>query len=371
MKIYACTGIGDVQSQQAWNYWTDNTNTLDNTQAVNTLLALINRNYIEVTRLQGMTQADKIANLNDIDVYVVCLDAAKRFADKPELLKRAGYVIDQMMANGDFICESLNNTERDAHLDQLLAKANTGYADEAVPEVQSEFVTWYEQTVISRNKIVLPKAEREQIQSVLRKSAKKVQGIGELDWRNNAELSEYLTKGSEYFLYTYFTQAQLDRLSVKQRKPFAVKKAKQQQTYNYCKSLFVDVYGSENEMKEIIRAGIINYFGSTPEKVCEDIVSGKRKVEGIGVLTEALASVIVAVIGAVVAIITAICEAVAKKTEDKYGAIDKAAIEASTPNISDFDGLGFGEDKEPAGTGSKAWLWIAAAVGALLLFKKN
>ena len=72
LKIYACSGIGQTE-QGTWNYWLDNTETVNNTQAVNTLLALINRNYIEVTRLRGMSDADKIANLNDIDVYVLCL----------------------------------------------------------------------------------------------------------------------------------------------------------------------------------------------------------------------------------------------------------------------------------------------------------
>ena len=373
MKIYACTGIGDVQSKQEWNYWTDNTETVNNTQAVNTLLALINRNYIEVTRLLNITPAEKIANLNDIDVYVVCLDAARRFAEKPELLKRAGYVIAGMMEKGEFDCDSLDNTERDAHLDQLLAKAETGYADEATPEVKSDFVTWYQQTVIDRNRIVIPAKEREEIQAVLKKSAAKIQGIGELDWRNNAELSKYLLKGSEYFLYTYFTDAQLNRLTAKQRRPFIVKREKQRKTYNYCKSLFVDVYGSENEMREIIRAGIINYFTVTPENVCEDIVSGKRKVDGVGqLITEAIASIIVAAITAVATIIVAICEAVAKKNESKYGAIDKAAVESSIPDASDFDGLGFGDETGTHTPKSKTWLWIAAvAAGALLLFNKK
>jgi hypothetical protein len=67
LKIYACSGIGDVQDK-AVAYWTDNTRTIDNTQAVNTLLALINRNYIEVARLHGMSPVDKIANLNDIEL---------------------------------------------------------------------------------------------------------------------------------------------------------------------------------------------------------------------------------------------------------------------------------------------------------------
>ena len=52
LKIYACSGIGESAEpqQKMWDYWTDNTDCVSNTQAVNTLIALINRNYIEVTR---------------------------------------------------------------------------------------------------------------------------------------------------------------------------------------------------------------------------------------------------------------------------------------------------------------------------------
>ena len=79
-----------------------------------------------------------------------------------------------------------------------------------------------------------------------------------------------------------------------------------------------------------------------------------------------------AAITAVATIIVAICEAVAKKNESKYGAIDKAAVESSIPDASDFDGLGFGDETGTHTPKSKTWLWIAAvAAGALLLFKKK
>lgn len=364
LKIYACSGIGEAQDPaQSWNYWTDNTSTLSNTQAVNTLLALINRNYIEVTRLRGMTEADKIANLNDIDVYVVCMKAAQRFADDPEQLRHAGRVIGSMMKAGDFNCDSLDNTVRDEHLDELLDRANAMYDQNGALQTDKAFVEWFEQTVVKRNKVGLSASEQQRMEKALQT----VSGIGAANnsWKD-ADFAKYLLDAGEYFLYTYFTDAQLKQLP----KVFTNKKKKQMQTYNYCKAGFVDVYGSENEMREIIRSGIIDRFTVQPEDVCKDIVEGKRSVSGVGQLaTEVIVALIGAAVTIVTTLITAICQAIAKKNEAKYGSLDQQIIESSVPNEDDFDGLSK-PSTQTAGSG-KSWLTLGLiAAGAFLILKK-
>ena len=42
LKIYACTGFGVGTAPEQFNYWLDNTETITNTKAVNSLLAEIN-----------------------------------------------------------------------------------------------------------------------------------------------------------------------------------------------------------------------------------------------------------------------------------------------------------------------------------------
>ncbi len=369
LKIYACSGIGDVQ-EKAVAYWTDNTRTIDNTQAVNTLLALINRNYIEVARLRGMSPVDKIANLNDIDLYVLCLHAAQYCNSHYVKLQRAGAVIGSMLASGAFNFDSLNTSDRDAHLDQLLEQFNELYQDEsAAIQHNKDFEAWFDKTVVKRNKVGLSTEQRKKIESVM---AKKIKGIGkaDADWMENADLAEYLTKGSEYFLYTYFTSAQLNKLPA----VFENKKQKQLRTYNYCKSLFVDVYGSEEEMQEIIRAGIIDYFESTPEEVCASIVKG-GKVKGVGVepVTTAtlgaaeIVSIIASVLTFIGGVIAAICSMVAQRDVAKYGALDEKIISTSTPNPEDFDGL----DVNGQWKAKTNWPILAAAgIAALLLLRK-
>jgi hypothetical protein len=273
-----------------------------------------------------------------------------------------------MLASGAFNFDSLNVSDRDAHLDQLLEQFNELYQDEsAVIQQNKDFETWFDKTVIKRNKVGLSTEQRKKIESVM---AKKIKGIGktDTDWMENADLAEYLTKGSEYFLYTYLTKEQLNKIPA----VFKYKKQSQMRTYNYCKSLFVDVYGSEEEMQEIIRAGIIDYFESTPEEVCASIVKG-GKINGVGDPATAtlgaaeIVSIIASVLTFIGGVIAALCSMIAQRDVAKYGALDEKVVKSSTPNPDDFDGL----DVNGQWKSKTNWPILAAAgIAALLLLKK-
>ena len=359
LKIYACSGVEDQSGE--YNYWTDNTNVLSNTQAVNTLLALINRNFIEVNYLRYMTPDEKIANLNDIDVYVVCLYFAEHHAEHYKQLERAGRVIGTMMADGAFDYDSLDNGDRDSHLDDLLQKAKDMFDDEVpLDHADKEFVEWFDYNIVKRNKVGLSKEEQERMQQALEKT----NGVGVVDeqWMKDKRISEYLLKAGTYFLYTYLTPDQLSKLPG----VFKIKKKKQLTTYNYCKQVFVDVYGSEDEMQDIIYSGIVKQFGVTPQDVCKDIVEGKRAAVG-QLETAAILAIISAVAGVLTAMITAICTCISDTNIAKYGAIDKSIVNSSVPNPEDFD------DIDPDNPGKKtSWLPFAAiGAGLLLLLRKS
>ena len=365
LKIYACSGIGEAQADSPVKYWLDGTSTIANTQAVNTLLAEINTRYILVSRLSGISPDEKRELLNEIDVLSVCLDAAKRFAGDADKLKHAGNIIGCMVHDNQFDFASLNEREREEHLDELIKKANESYADETPCQAPAKFANWWKETVLNRDKVGLNETQ----QNTIKKAAKSVQGIGDNgDWMKNADLAEYLTRGSEYFLYTYFTDEQLKKLPY----VFRQKKQKQLRTYNYCKALFVDVYGSEAQMKQIIYAGIVDYFKATPEDVCEKIVTDGKNAKGVGdggasaaVLGAAeIVTIITAVLGLVGTIIAAVCSAVAQTNVAKYGALDKEVVESSVPNPEDFDGLELGG---LGGSSTSKWL-LLAGVGVALAF---
>lgn len=372
LKIYACSGIGNAEySNTPIAYWTDNTNTISNTQAINTLLARINLLNISISRLQGITPEEKIECLNEIDMLCVCLDAAKRFNGDNEGLEYAGGVIYKMMSDDMFAFDNLNTDARDAHLDELIAYANEQYNDRTpIANINPEFMQWWNESVVSRNKVGLNFGQQQNARKALKKAVEIIKGIGTVDWSqygdpewlNNADLAEMLTKGAEYFLYTYFTQAQLNKLPY----IFKLKQKQQMRTYNYCKSMFVDIYGSEEEMQMIIRAGIVDMMGEEPEGICDGIASGKTK--SIGIATEALVTIITAVIAAVVSIITAICNCIKETNMAKYGALDKEVIQESVPNADDFDGIEF--DGTSGGGSSKLLTIAAIGAGLLLLLKK-
>lgn len=385
LKIYACSGVGNAEySNTPIAYWTDNTNTLSNTQAINTLLARINLLYISISRLQDITPEEKIECLNEIDMLCVCLDAAKRFKDDNEGLEYAGGAIYKMMSDDMFAFDNLNTDARDAHLDELIAYANEQYNDRTpIANINPEFMQWWNETVVSRNKVGLNFGQQQNARKALKKAAETIKGIGVVDWSqygdpnwlNNADLAEMLTKGAEYFLYTYFTQAQLNKLPY----IFKLKQKQQMRTYNYCKSMFVDIYGSEEEMQLIIRAGIVDVMGGEPEDICDGIASGKTKSIGsVAVFTflgltgkaavDALIAIISAVISAVIAIVSAICTCVASTNVAKYGALDKEVIQESVPNGDDFEGIEF--DGTSVGSSSKLLTIAAIGAGLLLLLKK-
>ena len=353
LKIYACSGIGGADSQ--YSYWLDNTQTVSNTQAVNSLLSMINLNYSEVQNL-GLTTQEKLERLNQIDMYSVAIYYAQVYHELPEDLHRAGQVIGCLLDKGVFDYDSLSNEERDKHLDDVFEKVADVINDDTL-KASDSFTDWWKRIVEDRNKVGLSVEEQNAINSVLNNS--KEGAISGNDWRNNKDLAKYLDNASEYFLYTYFTNEQLKHL----RQVFKAKKMTQLKTYDYCKAMYVGVYGNETEMQNVIRAGIMRDFKTTPEKVCAEIVAGTRKVKGVGELA-AILSAIAALLTAVVSAVIAICKAVAEAKIAKYQVdIDNAA--AATPNEEDYNGIG---DDSTSGSGSKKILLVAAAVAIYLMF---
>lgn len=363
LKIYACSGIGDAENAaqpKMLGYWLDGTNTISNTQAVNSLLVKINSNRIKAYRLQTLSVAGKIDCLNRMDFYYVCLLAARRFEKDNEALYRAGAVIAKMYDDGMFL--DLNLDDRETHLAELIAYANSAFdSGEAVEFTNKNLEKWWNEDVIARNKNGLNFGQQQNLRKALKKSAEKISGIGEVDesWKDDPDLAKYLNKGSEYFLYMYFSEGQLKKLPA----VFRIKRKKQLTTYNYCKQLFVDKFGTFEDMQDIIYYGIMDYFGAEPEEVCSDVIKGKIKPIGI---TEA---VIIALIGAAVTlitgIVTSICSMVAQTNIAKYGSLDEKIVKSSVPNEDDWNDVTWNPTKK------SNWLLLAVAgIAAVLLLKK-
>lgn len=325
LKIYACSGVGDVKLPTVTfdNY---GLKTTDNTQAVNTILIAMNSCRVRMENLE-MSDSEREDYKQLLEVYKKCLQVAKSGKSNEEL-SRAGM--------------------------EIAAEYGLG----------SDFLDWWQNTIVPRNKVGLPETARKMVRKSM-STAKAINGIGALNWRDNEELTEYLTKGSEYFLYTYFTNAQLRKLP----SIFAIKKKKQMQTYNYCKALFIGAYGSEAEMRRVIEDGIIQYFGHTPEEVCAKIASGERPDEKVGVIiwtVQGIVAIVMACLSFLASVIVAICQAVAQSRAAKYAAINKQMVDESIPNGSDWDDIDLGGGAKKL----SGWLpFLAIGAGLLLLFK--
>lgn len=387
LKIYACSGIGAVNGSNN-GYWRDDTDTVQNTQAVNTLLARINYNYAMANRLQGVTKAQRIQLLNEIDWLLVALDAAKRFKTNDQKLYRAGQVICSMIMHGDFDLDTVNADKHADNVEAMIDRANEAYKDDTpVADTDRQFMEDWGNQIVVRNKVGLDAASRRDVSAVIKATApkirkqveqlKKIKGIGEVDesWSQNEDLAEYLNNGGKYFIYLYFTDDQLKRLPA----VFKSKRLKQRRIYNYCKQLFVDVYGSEDDMQLIIRQSIIENTGHTAEEMCQEIATTGKQPEGIGftflgvggaLAVKYFLAFLGVLAGLIVGIITAICEMVARSNVAKYGAIDRAAVEAACPDTSDYEGLNFGRLTT---AGFSGWLPVLIIGGAALYawMKKN
>lgn len=368
LKIYACSGIGNADAK--YNYWLDNTLTVSNTQAVNSLLSMINLNYSEIQNLSLKT-SEVVERLNQIDMYSVAIYYAQVYQDSAEDLHRAGQVIGCLVGKGVFDFDSLSNDERDKHLDDVSEKVADVITDDTL-KAPADFTAWWKEIVEDRNKVFLSKEEQDKITSILEKSSKQISGIGAADeeWRNNKDLAKYLDNASEYFLYTYFTKEQLDKLPP----IFQTKARVQNDTYNYCKAMYVGVYGSEECMQNVIRAGIMSYFKATPEEVCGRLSNVKPK--GVGVVAEATAAavgwgvkeiiaLVTVILTTIASIIASILSCVAQVKVAKYQAVDTQTAQAATPNGDDFDGVEFLSNGN-----SKTLLYLSAAAVLYLIFKK-
>lgn len=373
LKIYACSGIGnhDEMSRKPIGFYTDGTNTLENTQAVNTLLAKLNVCRIEAERLKTLTSAERLDALNEMDVYSVGLAAARQYAKDIVKLGTAGYAIAAMISAGDF---NYNGAERQDHLDHLIEKMQELVNSGDYSKYDKEFVSWWESKIVARNKVGTDFAQRMAMHKAIKaQKAQKAQKVGEVDeaWKDDEELSKYLCDGGTYFLYLFFTDKQLAKLPSGNRALIKARAKGQKQTYNYCKATFVGIYGSEEEMVEIIRAGIVDRFEDTPEQVCQDIADGKRNIESVGIATEVIVAIIGMIATVLVALISAICEAIKQRNSDKYAALNQQVIEQSCPNEEDFEGLNVKGATTTAGMSSGTLLGVGAVAIALLLFRNN
>lgn len=359
LKIYACSGIG---SNDSYEYWRDNVNVLRNTQAVNNLMVSIDSNLSDINL--GVNNNRAIELLNEIDLYTVSLLCAQDYSGDIEKLDQCGKILCTMVMRGDFNFNSLNSEERDEHLDQLFATLSESLNNGSYEYQDKSFKDWWESNVIALDKVGMSESDcvlfEECLFNALPKKMRKVIKRNSSIATDDPNIGKYLRKSGNYFLYTYFTNQQLARLPY----VFTKKHHQQKRIYEYVKSFYVGVYGTEEAMKKEIRNGIVNEFKKQPEAVCAYIASKSKGVGDFGI-TEII-SLIAAIAPIIVAIISGVFDYVKSKSVAEQQSLDKQIIEDNTMDEKDYsvENFNFG------GIDNKLIFIGAGLLGLFLIFKK-
>lgn len=302
LAIYACSGVGDNE-EKTLQYYLEGTNTVANTQAQNSLLLCINEQYTAL-RYLCETEDDRKLCLNRMDLYAVCFYFAQLYQNDQEKLEHVGYILNEYMENGKLAIDSTDLAQHDANVGAIIDLVAAYDQNKAVPR-DTTFTNWYFRVVASRNVVGLTAEQQKAAEQALKHDA-----ISGADY---GDISKYLNDAGEYFLYLYFTDAELAKLGSR----FRIKAKKQKEVYNYCLHIFVQLYGSEEDMKRIIRNGIIQRFNATPEEVVDTIMSG-GDIKGVGIATEVLCAIVLAVATVVCIAVAGIISAVQAVQVAKY-----------------------------------------------------
>lgn len=181
-------------------------------------------------------------------------------------------------------------------------------------------------------------------------------------WERNETLRKFLGTsqeggGAEYFLYTFIPQEELGKYNA-----IIYQKRKQQlKTFVYIRELFVGYnYGTEEDMKAIIRKGIETTFGSSVEDVLDGIRNGENKGIGIPLTASAIAAIVTAIVSLIIAVVTGVIEYCKSVKVAQYTAPTFREIEDSAPAATDFT----------SNSKKNAFALFAIAGAAILLIRK-
>lgn len=348
LKIYACSGLGSLgigTAQRDFKYWRDNTSTIRNTRAVNNLLAEINAIAATLQYGEDLSREELLHMLNLIDLYVVCLQAAKTY--KNNELQRFGSIIAKYVEDGAFDYGSTDDKERDDHLDTLYLEIETLFLNGENYSIRSAFSDWFAKEVVEENYQGLTEAEQQQAENAL-KAVSNGAVSGE-----DADPSDYLHDCGGYYLYQFMSEAKAKKL------PYVIyrKWKKQKEVLKYVHGEYDKLMGAE-AVDKIIYTGVCEQYKHTPEYVLADLTSTK----GVGITAEMLMA-IAALISVIVAALVKVLSFVAQVVQAKYA-------EPSNPNSGVPEDTDWGEKDLPGNKKNKLLKFGAIGLGVMWIISK-
>lgn len=190
------------------------------------------------------------------------------------------------------------------------------------------------------------------------------QDIQNSGWYRNETLRKYLGTSkdggcAEYFLYIFIPESDLAKYNA----TIYRKRQGQLKTYDYVREMFVGLnYGTESDLKAIIRRGIETTFGAPVENVLAGIRGENSKGVGPVLTATAIVSIVTAVLSFVVAIVTGVLEYCKAVKVAQYTAPTYQEVEDSAPAPGDI---------KNSKKGGNFLLFGALTGAALLIFGKS
>ena len=344
-----CGAVTDIETSK-YTYWTNGTLECDNTRAYNYLLGLVNAKLDELAILPDINVAD---TLNQIDLYIVCLEAIKSSETNQYDLMRSGAVINVMINSGFFASEITDDQQRAINLDGLVDTFTETYAKGYEYDFQGDFYEWWKTQIVDNAFNKLSTAEKENYANFFNNSK-----IGaSADGINN--LSEYIRNAGVYFLYLFIPETE-----IKKYKPIIQRRrAKEVELYEY---LCLEAQGlySPADIYNKIYNGVVIYYRMTPQAKIEQLKSlGDGGMGVIGV------DDIIIIVSLAVSLIIALVQCLQKVLVAKYSVPDDIKL-----GIADTTDFGLRSESEKQ-SGNFNKLFLFGGVGLLGYFllqdKKN
>lgn len=349
LKIYACSGLGSLgigTAQRDFKYWRDNTSTVRNTRAVNGLLAEINAIAATLQYGEDLSKEEMLHMLNMIDLYVVCLQAAKTY--KENELQRFGCIIAKYVEEGAFDYSSTDDTERDEHLDTLFLEIETLFLNGENYTIRSGFTEWFTKDVVNENYPGLTEAEQAKTEEIL-----KSLGDGSVSGTKK-DPSDMLYDCGGYYLYLFMDEEMAKKL------PYVIYKKwkKEREVLTYVHGEYDNLMPPE-AVDRIVYTGICEQYKHTPEYVLGKLTGAKGVGEPISAIITAIATLITVLITALSVVMSFVLECL----RIKYAEPENP--DSGTPEDTDW-----GEDALKNSKNKKLLKYGAIGLAAIWIISK-
>lgn len=365
LNIYACNGVGTLNSVGMYRYWTAGTTDYLNTIAFNNQLTIINDLLADYELSESDSKALQIAN--DVDLHICILQCLAWNVENPQQypLARMGLVVNKMLEDGLFESNLIDDDKRADNLDELLHTLSDRVATNIVGSTtESDFLTYWRSDVDADNVNNMSDEAKERLNVFFASdrgvgdSMDDVMNLNPSDFDN---MADYVKACGASFLYLWIDDIEQYNYKIRKRRK------KEEEVFEYICNVCYPIYNRDSVLR-LIKIGIKEQCKTTPENMVNALKEkGDKSVYlksgGVGAFGVDDALAILAIVLIVLATtLTACMQAMQEANMARYN--EPVDYEEAIPAEDDF---GFRPKKQIVKGG---WL-VALGLGALIFFGKG